>query len=77
MSTLRVGQVDRRRTTVEFMSIVGIRDQALELQQSRSPDSNIESGYVSDIGRHNLKESFQSLSNEQKFLRFRYPRPNR
>ena len=76
-ATLPAGQVDKLRYALEFISMVRIRHQALDLQQARSPDNNIEPENVSDTERHNPKESFQILSNAQKFLRFRYPMPNR
>ena len=58
---------------MEFLSIVRIRHQALDLQEGREPDNYIEPEKVSANERHNLKSAFQVLSNAQKFLRFRYP----
>ncbi|MFN2382275.1 MAG: putative nucleotidyltransferase substrate binding domain-containing protein, partial [Guyparkeria sp.] len=51
--------------------------QAYDLKHHHVPDNNIEPENVSDGERHNLKDAFQVLSNAQKFLRFRYPMPNR
>jgi CBS domain-containing protein len=65
--------VKRLRYALEFLSSVRIRHQALELEEGREPNNYIEPEKISTTERHNLKESFQILSNAQKFLRFRYP----
>ncbi|MCL7743966.1 DUF294 nucleotidyltransferase-like domain-containing protein [Guyparkeria hydrothermalis] len=75
--TLPAGQADRLRYALEFLSMVRIRHQAHDLKHHHAPDNNIEPENVSDEERHNLKDAFQVLSNAQKFLRFRYPMPNR
>lgn len=65
--------ITRLRYTLEFLSIVRIRHQAMDVQEGREPDNYIEPEKFSATDRHNLKEAFQVLSNAQKFLRFRYP----
>jgi len=65
--------ITQLRYALEFLSIVRIRHQAMDLQEGREPDNYIEPEKVSANERHNLKASFQVLSNAQKFLRFRYP----
>lgn len=65
--------ITQLRYALEFLSIVRIRHQAMDLQQGREPDNYIEPEKVSASERHNLKSAFQVLSNAQKFLRFRYP----
>ena len=65
--------ITRLRYTLEFLSSVRIRHQALDVQEGREPDNYIEPEKFSATDRHNLKEAFQVLSNAQKFLRFRYP----
>lgn len=65
--------IERLRYALEFLSLARIRHQALDLQQDREPDNNIEPENVSAAERHGLKDAFQILSNAQKFLRFRYP----
>ncbi len=65
--------ITQLRHALEFLSIVRIRHQAMDLQQGREPDNYIEPEKVSASERHNLKSAFQVLSNAQKFLRFRYP----
>ncbi len=75
--SLPAGQADKLRYALEFISMVRIRHQAHDLKHHSSPDNNIEPENVSDGERHNLKDAFQVLSNAQKFLRFRYPTPNR
>lgn len=65
--------LDKLRYALEFLSIVRIRHQAMDIEAGREPDNNIEPEKVSTAERHSLKEAFQVLSNAQKFLRFRYP----
>ena len=65
--------ITQLRYALEFLSIVRIRHQAMDLQEGREPDNYIEPEKVSASERHNLKSAFQVLSNAQKFLRFRYP----
>jgi CBS domain-containing protein len=65
--------ISKLRYALEFLSIVRIRHQAMDLEAGREPDNYIEPEKVSASERHNLKEAFQVLSNAQKFLRFRYP----
>ncbi|WP_346796083.1 DUF294 nucleotidyltransferase-like domain-containing protein [Halomonas sp. Bachu 37] len=72
---LAIGVADKLRYAFEFMCMVRIRHQAIDLQEERQPDNNIEPENVADSERHTLKDAFQILSNAQKFLKFRYPRP--
>jgi len=73
---LLVGRSSERiRYAMEFISIVRIRHQVIDIEEEREPDNNIEPENVSDTERHNLKDAFQVLSNAQKFLKFRYPLP--
>ncbi|MCY1275900.1 sugar isomerase, KpsF/GutQ family [compost metagenome] len=65
--------ITQLRNALEFLSIVRIRHQAMELLEGREPDNYIEPEKVSANERHNLKSAFQVLSNAQQFLRFRYP----
>jgi CBS domain-containing protein len=65
--------ISKLRYALEFLSIVRIRHQAMDLEAGREPDNYIEPEKVSASERYNLKEAFQVLSNAQKFLRFRYP----
>ncbi len=64
------------RDALEFISMVRIRHQALDIEAGNEPDNNIEPENMSDFERRNLKDAFQILSNAQKFLKFRY-QPNR
>ncbi|WP_372834779.1 DUF294 nucleotidyltransferase-like domain-containing protein [Pontibacterium sp.] len=61
------------RDALEFISMVRIRHQALDVEAGGEPDNNIEPDNVSDFERRNLKEAFLVLSNAQRFLKFRYP----
>ncbi|MDP3978572.1 MAG: DUF294 nucleotidyltransferase-like domain-containing protein [Pseudomonas sp.] len=65
--------ISKLRYALEFLSIVRIRHQAMNLEAGREADNYIEPEKVSASERYNLKEAFQVLSNAQKFLRFRYP----
>ncbi|QJQ94813.1 MULTISPECIES: DUF294 nucleotidyltransferase-like domain-containing protein [Halomonadaceae] len=69
------GSGERIRYAFEFLSMVRIRHQVIDIEQQQTPDNNIEPGNVSDSERHHLKDAFQVLSNAQKFLKFRYPIP--
>jgi CBS domain-containing protein len=61
------------RDALEFISMVRIRHQALDIEAGREADNNIEPENLSDFERRNLKEAFQVLSNSQRFLKYRYP----
>lgn len=61
------------RDALEFISMVRIRHQALDIEAGNDPDNNIEPDNISDFERRNLKEAFMVLSNAQRFLKFRYP----
>jgi CBS domain-containing protein len=65
--------LEQLRYALEFLSMVRIRHQALDVSEGREPDNYIEPEKVSAAERHNLKEAFQVLNRAQKFLRFRYP----
>ncbi|GAB2793189.1 cyclic nucleotide-binding/CBS domain-containing protein [Halomonas shantousis] len=67
------GSGERIRYALEFISMVRLRHQVLDIEQERAPDNNVEPENLSDSERHNLKEAFHVLSNAQKFLGFRYP----
>lgn len=60
------------RDALEFISMVRIRHQALDLEQGNEPDNNVEPENLSDFERKNLKDAFQILSNAQKFMKYRY-----
>ncbi|MFQ3201486.1 MAG: CBS domain-containing protein [Zhongshania sp.] len=60
------------RDALEFIAMVRIRDQALDVELKREPDNNIEPENLSDFERKNLKEAFQILSSAQRFMKFRY-----
>ncbi|SJL83194.1 DUF294 nucleotidyltransferase-like domain-containing protein [Vibrio palustris] len=60
------------RDALEFISVVRIRHQAIDIEQGQEPDNNIEPENLSDFERRNLKDAFQILSNAQNFLKYRY-----
>jgi CBS domain-containing protein len=64
------------RDAMEFISMVRIRHQAVDVEQENEPDNNIEPENLSDFERRNLKDAFQILSNAQNFLKFRYTASN-
>ncbi|WP_144207434.1 DUF294 nucleotidyltransferase-like domain-containing protein [Shewanella donghaensis] len=57
---------------MEFISLVRIRHQALDIESDQEPDNNIEPENMSDFERRNLKDAFLVLSSAQNFLKFRY-----
>lgn len=60
------------RDALEFISVVRIRHQAIDIENGQEPDNNIEPENLSDFERRNLKDAFQILSNAQNFLKYRY-----
>lgn len=70
------GRAQDLRDAMEFISMVRIRHQALDVEQEVEPDNNIEPENLSDFERRNLKDAFQILSNAQNFLKFRYQASN-
>ena len=71
------GVGDRIRYALEFISMVRIRHQAIDLKRDHPPTNSIAPENISSTERHNLKDAFQLLSDAQKFLQFRYPVPAR
>nr|WP_300309943.1 DUF294 nucleotidyltransferase-like domain-containing protein [Halomonas sp.] len=70
---LASGVSDQLRYAMEFLSMSRIRHQVIDLENEQEPDNNIEPENVTSEERHHLKDAFQTLSNAQKFLKFRYP----
>ncbi|WP_413110905.1 DUF294 nucleotidyltransferase-like domain-containing protein [Thaumasiovibrio sp. DFM-14] len=70
--TLPKGRGPDLRDSLEFISMVRIRHQALDIESDEEPDNNIEPENMSDFERRNLKDAFQILSNAQNFLKYRY-----
>jgi CBS domain-containing protein len=67
------GRMSDLRDALEFISMVRIRHQALDIGEQRPADNNIEPEHLSEFERRNLKDAFLVLSNSQRFLKFRYP----
>jgi CBS domain-containing protein len=70
------GRAQDIRDAMEFISMVRIRHQAIDVENSIEPDNNIEPDNISEFERRNLKDAFQILSNAQNFLKFRYQASN-
>ncbi len=64
------GTSDDLKEAMEFISMVRIRHQALQLEKELSPDNNIEPESLSRFERRHLKDAFQVLRNQQSFLRY-------
>ena len=69
---LPAGRGQDLRDAMEFIAMVRIRHQALDIKNGNVPDNNIEPENLSEFERKNLKDAFQILSNAQKFLKYRY-----
>ncbi|MCK8515991.1 DUF294 nucleotidyltransferase-like domain-containing protein [Methylonatrum kenyense] len=69
------GVGERLRYAFEFIAMLRIRQQALDLRHEQPPDNKVDPETISSSERHHLKDAFQVLSDAQKFLRFRYPMP--
>ncbi|MGL6260235.1 DUF294 nucleotidyltransferase-like domain-containing protein [Vibrio sp. WXL210] len=70
------GRAKDLRDAMEFICMVRIRHQALDVEGGIEPDNNIEPDNLSDFERRNLKDAFQILSAAQNFLKFRYQASN-
>ncbi|MDN2480895.1 DUF294 nucleotidyltransferase-like domain-containing protein [Vibrio agarivorans] len=70
------GRAKDLRDAMEFICMVRIRHQALDVENGIEADNNIEPDNLSDFERRNLKDAFQILSNAQNFLKFRYQASN-
>ncbi|WP_419810198.1 DUF294 nucleotidyltransferase-like domain-containing protein [Bacterioplanoides sp.] len=57
---------------LEYIAMVRIRHQALDIERGDEADNNIEPDNLSTFERRNLKEAFQVLDKAQAFLKFRY-----
>lgn len=57
---------------LEYIAMVRIRHQALDIERGDEPDNNIEPDNLSTFERRNLKEAFSVLDKAQAFLKFRY-----
>ncbi|WP_261815335.1 putative nucleotidyltransferase substrate binding domain-containing protein [Vibrio gallicus] len=66
------GKAQDLKDALEFISMVRIRHQAIDIEQGNEPDNNIEPDNLSEFERRNLKDAFQILSNAQNFLKFRH-----
>ncbi|WP_086984177.1 putative nucleotidyltransferase substrate binding domain-containing protein [Vibrio aphrogenes] len=66
------GRAEDLQDAMEYISMVRIRHQALDVENEIEPDNNIEPDNMSDFERRNLKDAFQILSNAQNFLKYRY-----
>ncbi|MDG3088203.1 DUF294 nucleotidyltransferase-like domain-containing protein [Vibrio hannami] len=71
------GRAQDLRDAMEFISMVRIRHQGIDVENGIEPDNNIEPDNISDFERRNLKDAFQILSNAQNFLKFRYQASNK
>lgn len=66
------GRAEDLQDAMEYISMVRIRHQALDVENEIEPDNNIEPENMSDFERRNLKDAFQILSNAQNFIKYRY-----
>lgn len=73
---LPLGRGEDIKGALEFIALVRIRHQKLDLEKEIPPDNNIEPESLSNFERRNLKDAFQIVSDAQKYLTFRY-QPNR
>jgi len=71
------GVADRLAYSLEVLSNTRLRHQVIDIDRGDEPDNNIEPEQVPDRERHEIKEAFRALSQAQKFLRFRYPKPSK
>lgn len=57
---------------LEYISMVRIRHQALDVEQGETPINTINPEHLSTFEKRNLREAFQILDKAQQFLRYRY-----
>ncbi|MGR5471480.1 putative nucleotidyltransferase substrate binding domain-containing protein, partial [Vibrio astriarenae] len=53
------GRAQNLKDAMEFISMVRIRHQAIDVELGIEPDNNIEPENLSDFERRNLKDAFQ------------------
>ncbi|WP_341504030.1 DUF294 nucleotidyltransferase-like domain-containing protein [Gallaecimonas sp. GXIMD4217] len=66
------GKAQDLSDALEYISMVRIRHQALDIAAGEEPDNNIEPDNLSTFERRNLKEAFQVLDKAQAYLKFCY-----
>lgn len=66
------GRASDLRDALEFISMVRIRHQAIDIEQDQEPDNNIEPEHLSAFEQRHLKDAFQIVNNAQRYLKFRY-----
>ncbi|MBP2701568.1 DUF294 nucleotidyltransferase-like domain-containing protein [Photobacterium lucens] len=66
------GRAQDLRDAMEYISLVRIRHQALDVEAGQEADNSIEPENMSDFERRNLKDAFQILSKAQNFVKYRY-----
>lgn len=57
---------------LEFVSMVRIRNQAVDLEAGNEPDNSVVPESLSDFERKSLRDAFLIVGNAQKYLKFRY-----
>ncbi|WP_305455097.1 DUF294 nucleotidyltransferase-like domain-containing protein [Photobacterium leiognathi] len=66
------GRAQDLRDAMEYISLVRIRHQALDVEAGQEADNSIEPENMSDFERRNLRDAFQILSKAQNFVKYRY-----
>ncbi|MBW8190590.1 CBS domain-containing protein [Neiella marina] len=69
---LPAGKATDLSDALEYISMVRIKHQAMDIEANRAADNNVEPEHLSSFDKRNLKEAFQLVSNAQNFLKFRY-----
>ena len=77
MGLLCKSRVQDLRDAMEFISMVRIRHQAIDVENKIEPDNDIEPKTISYFERRNLKDAFKILSHEQSLLKLRYHTHNK
>ncbi|WP_440053220.1 putative nucleotidyltransferase substrate binding domain-containing protein [Pseudoalteromonas sp. T1lg65] len=66
------GKVQDLKAAFEYIAMMRIGHQALQIEKGRKPDNKVSPEALSEFEQRNLKEAFQVLDRAQSFLKFRY-----
>lgn len=70
--SLPEGKAQDLRDALEYIAMMRIRHQALQIEQGEEPDNNLDPHQLSPFEQRNLKEAFAILEKAQNYLKFSF-----
>ena len=70
--SLPEGKAQDLRDALEYIAMMRIRHQALQIDQGEEPDNNLDPHQLSPFEQRNLKEAFAILEKAQNYLKFSF-----